>query len=168
MTRFVILIIVASALLPVSSYAQQPTKQAIVKALSPRPIYRSLRGITVEGKTKPPSFDIHVPFDYDSAKLKPDAILILRTLGEALKDPRLAHYRFKLAGYTDARGSVGFNQKLSEQRAASVRDYLEFQYDIDPTRLESVGYGKTQLEDPDHPDAAINRRVRITNIGPAS
>ncbi|MFA7445234.1 MAG: OmpA family protein [Flavobacteriaceae bacterium] len=30
----------------------------------------------------------------------------------------------KIYGYTDSTGSVDFNQKLSEQRAASVKDYL--------------------------------------------
>jgi hypothetical protein len=37
----------------------------------------------------------------------------LRRLGAALKNPQLANYRFKLAGHTDSKGSVDYNQKLS-------------------------------------------------------
>lgn len=168
MIRILAALIVAVGFLTTPSFAQGPSTQEIVKALTPKPKFRSLRGISVEGKQKPPSFDLHIPFDFNSAQLKPDAILILRRLGTALKDPRLAGYRFKIAGYTDARGSADFNQKLSNRRAESVGNYLEFQYDIDPTRLTVVGYGKTHLEDPALPDAAINRRVRITNIGKSS
>ena len=31
-----------------------------------------------------------------------------------------------------------------------------------------IGFGKTHLEDPAHPLAAVNRRVQVTNIGPQS
>ena len=149
-------------------YAQQPSKEDIVKALTPHPRLRSFRGVTIEGGDKPPSIDLHIPFAYNSDRLTPDAILALRRLGDALKDPRLAHYRFRLAGYTDAHGTAAYNQKLSERRAASVRDYLVFQYDVDAGRLDSIGFGKTHLEDPAHPLAAVNRRVQVTNIGPQS
>ncbi len=32
--------------------------------------------------------------------------------------------RFRIAGYTSAHGTQDYNQKLSERRAESVRDYL--------------------------------------------
>jgi outer membrane protein OmpA-like peptidoglycan-associated protein len=108
---------------------------------------------------------LHIPFEYNSDKLTPDAILILRRLGAALKNPRLASYRFKLAGHTDARGSVEYNQKLSERRAAAVRDYLIFQYDVESQRIEAVGLGKSQLADPSRPEDGINRRVQVINVG---
>lgn len=165
-TNFVLVGAILAAALTISpAHAQQPTKAEIVKALTPTITTRGIRGITVEQATKPPSFDLHVPFAYNSARLTPDAILTLRRLGGALKDPKLAKYRFRLAGYTDARGSAAYNLKLSERRAASVRNYLIYQYDIDANRLVSIGFGKNGLADPTHPDAAINRRVQITNIG---
>jgi outer membrane protein OmpA-like peptidoglycan-associated protein len=168
MTRLFIALILACAFCSAPVEAQQPSKADIVKALTVHPRTRSFRGITVEGKERPPSIDLHIPFDYDSDKLTSDALLTLRRLGEALKDPKLAGYRFRLAGYTDARGTAEYNQRLSERRAASVRDYLIYQYDIDASRLESIGFGKTHLADPAHPEAAINRRVQVTNLGPTS
>src|SRR5262249_17834902 len=101
----------------------------------------------------------------NSDKLTPDAILTLRRLGEALKDQRLAKDRFKIAGHTDAKGTAQYNQTLSEHRARAVRDYLLFQYDVEAGRIDTVGYGKTQLKDPAHPNDGINRRVQIINLG---
>ena len=55
--------------------------------------------------------------------------------------------------------------KLSEARAKAVRQYLVSQQGIDSARLESVGYGRSRLLDKEHPDAAVNRRVQVTNLG---
>jgi outer membrane protein OmpA-like peptidoglycan-associated protein len=113
----------------------------------------------------PPAINLNIPFEYNSAQLTPDAYRTLRRLGEALKDQQLAADRFKIAGHTDAKGTTEFNQKLSEQRARAVRDYLVNQYDIEPSRIETVGYGKAQLADPSRAEDAINRRVQVINIG---
>jgi len=128
------------------------------------------RGVTIEGEDsdKPPSIDLQIPFDYNSDKLTPDGITILRRLGEALKDPRLAKDQFKIAGHTDAKGTIEYNQKLSERRAAAVRDYLIFQYDVEASRIQAVGFGERQLADPAHPEDAINRRVQVINVGAGS
>jgi outer membrane protein OmpA-like peptidoglycan-associated protein len=126
------------------------------------------KGVKIEGETEdaPVSIDLHIPFEYNSDKLTPDAILILRRLGTALTNPRLATYRFKLAGHTDAKGTVEYNQKLSERRSIAVRDYLIFQYDVQADRIEAVGLGKTQLADPSRPEDGVNRRVQVINVGP--
>lgn len=146
-----------------------PSSDDIVRALDPsqqQPRTRSLRGITVEeGEAKPPSIDLQVLFEYDSDKLTNEGILTLRRLGAALKDPKLATYRFKVAGHTDAKGSAEYNQKLSERRAASVRRFLVSEYKLEDKRIESAGYGKSQLADPARPEDGINRRVQIINLG---
>ena len=145
--------------------AQEPSTEDVVKALTPTKKLRSPRGLTIQGEDKPPSIDLHIPFEYNSDKLTTEAMLTLKRLGAALKDPRLSGYRFKIAGHTDAKGSAEHNQKLSERRAAAVRNYLEFQYDIEPDRIETVGFGKTQLLDLSKPEDGINRRVQVINVG---
>jgi outer membrane protein OmpA-like peptidoglycan-associated protein len=60
---------------------------------------------------------------------------------EALKDPSFPNSRFRIAGRTDAKGTAEYNQRLSERRAQAVRNYLVFQYCMDPHRLDAVGYG---------------------------
>jgi outer membrane protein OmpA-like peptidoglycan-associated protein len=156
------------------SFGQEMGKDQIIKQLDPStaistaPILRDPfkeKGIGESGDDPLPSIDLHLPFDYDSDKLTFDAITTLRQLGGALSDPKLAGYRFKIAGYTDAKGTADYNQKLSERRAQAVRDYLVAQYDVAPNRLQTVGYGLNQLADPTKPLEAINRRVQVINIG---
>ena len=144
---------------------QEPSTEDVVKALVPSKKLRGPRGLSIEGEDKPPSIDLYIPFEFDSDKLKTEALLTLKRLGTALKDTRLSGYRFRIAGHTDAKGSSEYNQKLSERRATAVRNYLTFQYDIEPNRIETVGFGKTQLLDPLKPEDGINRRVQVINLG---
>jgi outer membrane protein OmpA-like peptidoglycan-associated protein len=165
-----------SLMVIVPSAAQEMKKEDIIKLLDPNsilpnPILRGdpfkEKGIGETGEDSAPTVDLHLPFDYNSDKLTYDAIATLRQLGGALSDPKLVGYRFKIAGYTDAKGAADYNQKLSERRAQAVRDYLVAQYDVPADRLETVGYGLNNLADPTKPLDAINRRVQIVNIGSA-
>jgi outer membrane protein OmpA-like peptidoglycan-associated protein len=121
---------------PVS--AQEPSTEDVVKSLVPIKKLRGARGLTIQGDDKLPSIDLHIPFEFNSDKLTTEGLLTLKRLGAALKDPRLSGYRFRIAGHTDAKGSMEYNQKLSERRAEAVRNYLVFQYDIEPDRIETV------------------------------
>ena len=51
--------------------------------------------------------------------------------------------RIELGGHTDNVGNAAANQKLSEQRAKAVYDYL-VQHGIAAGRLSYKGYGQTQ------------------------
>lgn len=164
-------------ILPSAGKGQEMKKDDIIKRLDPsttilaKPALRDPfkeKGIGETGEDPPPAVDLHLPFDYNSDKLTFDSITTLRQLGGALTDPKLSGYRFKIAGYTDAKGAADYNQKLSERRAQAVRDYLVAQYDIAPSRLQTVGYGLNQLADPSKPLDAINRRVQIINVGTAA
>jgi outer membrane protein OmpA-like peptidoglycan-associated protein len=177
MIRGIVIICLGVSLLVIApSIAQEMKKEDIIKQLDPnsilpKPILRGdpfkEKGIGEAGEDPPPAVDLHLPFDYNSDKLTFDAITTLRQLGGALSDPKLSAYRFRISGYTDAKGTPDYNQKLSERRAQAVRDYLVAQYDVAANRLETVGYGMNQLADPTKPMDAINRRVQITNIGRA-
>ena len=49
-----------------------------------------------------------------------------------------------IEGYASSDGSEGYNMKLSERRATSVKEYL-VENGIDANRLNIVGYGETKL-----------------------
>jgi outer membrane protein OmpA-like peptidoglycan-associated protein len=83
--------------------------------------------------------DIH--FDFDKATLKPEAQTILKRNIQILKENPKAQVR--IAGYTSASGTAAYNQKLSERRANSVKEYLLREGLISPDRLSVIGYGKT-------------------------
>src|SRR6185503_8894136 len=129
------------------------------------------RGVKVEGGPNtdaPPSINLYSNFEFNSDKLGTDAQIVLRNLGQALKDQRLAKFRFTIAGHTDAVGDAAYNQTLSARRAKAVQDYLVFHYGIEAQRVKAVGYGKTRLLDSANPTSGANRRVQIVNEGEGS
>jgi outer membrane protein OmpA-like peptidoglycan-associated protein len=173
------LILVISLLGGDASFTPAPTRaqealspSAIECALDPKcpkPQHRvrGPRGLQ-RADEQPLSVNLHVNFDYNSAELTSDARITLDQLGTALRDPRLGPFSFVIAGHTDAKGGVEFNQSLSERRAEAVRSYLISQFGIAAERLTAKGYGKSQLLDPAHPEDGINRRVQVINAIAAS
>jgi outer membrane protein OmpA-like peptidoglycan-associated protein len=81
-----------------------------------------------------------VLFDFNKYTLKPGAReTMAKVSGILLAYPGL---KIQLEGYTDSVGSDDYNQKLSEQRAESVRDYLIGQ-GVPGDTVSAVGFGKT-------------------------
>lgn len=71
-----------------------------------------------------------------------------------------------IEGHTDSTGTVDFNQKLSEERAASVRDYLAHQ-GLPVANMTAVGLGEAMpVADNDTAfGRQKNRRVEIIVSG---
>ena len=110
-----------------------------------------------------PQIDMEIKFDYNSASISQSSMPAVQQLGEALSDPKLQGSTFVVSGHTDGVGGDTFNQDLSERRADTIKRYLVDNYHIASGDILTVGYGKTHLKDPDHPDAAVNRRVQVVN-----
>ena len=107
MIRFMLICtIVFSFVLSLYAQAEEPSTEDVVKALVPTKKGHSTRRLTIQGDDNPPSIDLHIPFEFNSDKLTTEAMLTLKRLGAALKDPRLSNYKFKIAGHTDAKGSA--------------------------------------------------------------
>ncbi len=103
-----------------------------------------------------------VYFELDSAVIEADSFGLLDALVATIQaHPDLT--RVRVEGHTDQQGAVEYNQKLSEARAASVRDYL-VKGGVDGSRLDAVGYGEAQLVNRDNNEDAYeeNRRVAFT------
>lgn len=83
-----------------------------------------------------------INFDTDKWNVKPQYHAELKTVGDFLKEFPEAHG--EISGHTDATASAPYNQRLSERRAQSVRDYIVKNFNIDPKRLAAKGYGKTK------------------------
>jgi len=82
-----------------------------------------------------------VLFDFNKYTLKPGAReKLAKVSGILLAYPGL---KIQLEGHTDSIGSDDYNQKLSEDRANSVREYLLSQ-GVPGTTVTAVGYGKSQ------------------------
>ena len=99
-------------------------------------------------------------FEVDEANLKNDARVVLAKLaGILLIMPEL---NLRIEGHTDATGPDEYNQRLSERRAAAVRDFLAAQ-GVDMNRMVAVGYGESRpVADNDTREGRQkNRRVEI-------
>ena len=107
-----------------------------------------------------------VLFDFNKYTLKPGAReKMAKVSGILLAYPGL---KIQLEGHTDAIGSDEYNQKLSEQRAQAVRDYL-VQQAVPADSVTAIGLGKA---DPvavnDSPSGRQqNRRVDMVVSGSA-
>ena len=155
---------------PAAPAAAVPSPHQIVNALTPSANgSATTRGIRVVhgGHVAAPSVSLNVDFATGSAALTPQAKKVLGSLGQALKDPKLAGDRFRIEGHTDTVGSPAYNQALSEQRARQVASYLEQAYGIPASRLEAVGMGEKGLlvPTPAQTPEARNRRVLVVNKG---
>jgi len=111
-----------------------------------------------------PSIDIEINFDFRSAKISRAAATAVDVLGKALSNPDLKGSTFVLAGHTDAKGSLSYNQELSEKRVDTVRHYLVTHFRLPPASLVAVGYGKTRLKNERDPLGPENRRVQVVNM----
>jgi outer membrane protein OmpA-like peptidoglycan-associated protein len=111
-----------------------------------------------------PKIDLEIQFDYNSAAITKTSMPSVQALGKALSDANLKGSTFVLAGHTDAIGSDGYNQDLSERRADTIKRYLAEKYGINGTDLVTVGYGESKPKDPKAPTAPVNRRVQVVNM----
>lgn len=99
-------------------------------------------------------------FDTAKATLKPESETTLQqVLGVLTADPAL---KLVIAGHTDSEGGDGYNQDLSEQRAASVVAWLTGK-GVDAGRLSSEGLGESRpvADNGNAAGRALNRRVEV-------
>ena len=109
-------------------------------------------------------------FDFDKYSLRPDAEEMLLAAGPAIAT--FGGKPARIEGHTDALGSDGYNLKLSEARATTVRNWLA-KREILPDSTPIKGLGKTTPIAPnktadgkDDPEGRQkNRRVEIVFDG---
>jgi OOP family OmpA-OmpF porin len=104
---------------------------------------------------------LHVNFDFDKANIRSADIAELRKAVDFVK--KYPGYKISIEGHTDNIGTEQYNQRLSERRAAAVRDYLLKQGVADGARIKSAGYGKSKpIADNETEEGRFqNRRVEI-------
>jgi outer membrane protein OmpA-like peptidoglycan-associated protein len=107
-----------------------------------------------------------VLFDVGKATLKPEAREKLAKVAGILEThPDL---KLQVEGHTDSTGSDELNQKLSENRASSARDFLVSQ-GIPATEITATGFGKTMpvASNDTAEGRQRNRRVELVISGAA-
>ncbi len=107
-----------------------------------------------------------VLFDFNKYTLKPEAReRLAKVSGILLAYPNL---KLQVEGYTDNIGSDQYNQKLSQERADSVRDFL-VQQSVPDSNITAQGYGESHpvADNSTSSGRAQNRRVQLVVSGNA-
>ncbi|MBL7707817.1 MAG: OmpA family protein [Chitinophagaceae bacterium] len=116
-------------------------KQAeeIKKDIPDAEVVRVGEGIVIE-------FNNKILFGFDQSNLSTEARVNLDKLVSILQ--KYPDTNIEIQGHTDSKGTVNYNQQLSERRALSVASYLSG-YGISPSRvviaaarLTTIGYGE--------------------------
>jgi outer membrane protein OmpA-like peptidoglycan-associated protein len=81
-----------------------------------------------------------VTFDSDSAHIRPGFYSALNSVAQVLRENDQTVV--EITGHTDSKGSDSYNQRLSEDRARAVADYLSAQ-GVNPARMNSRGMGES-------------------------
>ena|SRR2546430_2489936 len=161
--------VVAAPPPPPPAPAVVPPPPAVVQAPvvvpePPKPVAKAIEVITTKCEERL-RVGSDFLFDFDRAELRPEAAPALTELSQRIVR---ADKTVLIEGHTDAKGTDGYNQGLSERRAVAVRTALVVG-GLPQARLNVRGFGKTRPVVPnqypdgtDDPDGRQrNRRVEV-------
>lgn len=147
----------------------QVTESALVDALAIEApdaasgVMRGFRPASKPGappvKAGPGKASLLITFATNAADLSTDAQRQLDVMARALQTDTLAGFSFRVEGHADARGEAETNQRLSQQRAQAVVDYLVSKHGILADRLNAIGKGSAEPLNKIQANAPENRRV---------
>ncbi len=102
-------------------------------------------------------------FDTGRSSIKKESETVLADIIAILQEYPTA--KFSIDGHTDSVGSKKLNQRLSDSRALSVKEYL-VKNGVDEFRLSSMGYGEDKpiASNKTKAGRAQNRRVEINLV----
>jgi len=163
----------------------QTTEQGIIKSLTTENQVRKTRGavkktrgivvvglvndkvtqqeIVVDVNAPPPSVNLKIEFDVNSAAIRTESYPLLDQLGKALTSEKLKQQAIVIKGHTDSDGTEAYNLNLSMDRAKAVKSFLVGRFAISDSRLDVYGYGQSipLVPDINAANKQINRRVEI-------
>jgi len=119
--------------------------------------------VTREGDRLRLELPSNVTFATDSATIAANFYPVLNDVAKVLNKYRKTY--LLVEGHTDSTGSAEHNQRLSENRANAVRNYLVGQA-VDQRRLTTQGMGESQpvAENSTQSGRQLNRRVELQII----
>lgn len=101
--------------------------------------------------------DLRIYFEWNSAALRPEAIVQLSELCSAVRQVTGSRH-FKIIGHTDKSGDDAYNLYLSQARAREVKRHLVEECAIPESALLATGEGERQ-SDPNSPERAPDERL---------
>ncbi|TXK72640.1 OmpA family protein [Mesonia sp. HuA40] len=96
--------------------------------------------VTVEIINELNEYSKTILFDLGKSSIRKESYEALESIADIMEE--YPNTVFHIEGHTDSQGSNKLNLRLSKERAASVKDYLVNQANIDSSRITSEGYGE--------------------------
>jgi len=178
-----VLMLVASVAAAQGKYVDpdSPAVQAAARAALPHAKVLDIVGITtgiksvlqdlgakVTAQEVKIELDADVLFDFDKYSLRPEATASLKKVGQVVQS--YPNAPLLIEGHTDSKGTHAHNMKLSDDRAASVKNWLVQNAGVQASRITTKGWGETKPVTPNtNPDGSDspagrqkNRRVELT------
>ena len=137
--------------------------------LGSRAADRAPKPVAVIPEPTPPPPPEHITlsadalFDFNKAVLRPRGRLLLSEIADKLQGAQ--YDKISVVGHADRLGSHAYNQKLSEERAKTVKSYL-VDHGIPPQKIHSEGKGATQPVTAPDQCKGLNRRDLIDCLQP--
>ena len=113
---------------------------------------------------KLPHVSIDIQFNPDTPVIRPESYRTLGRLADALYTPALMSSTVLIVGRTESTGRRDINLALSQRRAEAIRDALVTTFKVSAKRVLAVGLGEEQLQDAEHPRAAVNQEAEIVTL----
>ena len=112
-----------------------------------------------------PKVDLQVNFEFNRSDLTASGKSQSEELGKLLEQLDQG-YQLIFIGHTDEVGSDEYNQKLSLDRAESVKRYIVERYSIASTRIKSEGHGRREplYTGTSDENNRLNRRVEVRMV----
>jgi outer membrane protein OmpA-like peptidoglycan-associated protein len=102
-----------------------------------------------------------IEFESGKAEILDSMKMDLAKVGNFMLDnPEM---RLNISGHTDSQGDPQVNIELSQLRADAIKEYLVVHFNLDDTRIGTIGYGskKPIVKELNEKDRQINRRVEF-------
>jgi len=99
-------------------------------------------------------------FDFDRSAVRPEDGAVLAQVARCVTVGRLKGRRLRLVGHADPRGESEYNFALGENRAESVRTYLNA-LGVDPIFVTATSRGKLDAVGTDEATWQTDRRVDL-------
>ncbi len=140
-----------------------------VVSTAPKMKMRSINFNAAKAPPQPPinqaaaadTVGLPIQFAKNSTDILDQSKPFLNEVGKMMSMPDYSQEKLVIEGHTDASGSDGHNQYLSESRAAAVKNYLVVNYRISEDRLLTNGKGERSPLPGKNPFDATNRRVQF-------
>ena len=108
------------------------------------------------------TISLMVQFDSDKAVVKEKYHDDIKRVADFMKE--FPDTTAEIGGHTDSTASSAHNQKLSEERANSVRQYIIDKFGIDGSRLTAKGYGEDRPIDSNNTEDGKQKNRRVEAV----